>query len=407
MSKKLQLSIATPCHENWDGMTPVEKACPDDPFGRGKFCGSCQKQVLDFSDMSDRQIAEFFKKPSTGSVCGRFMQDQLDRDLVIPKKRIPWLKYFFQIVLPAFLLSVKASAQTKGKARVATATTDTARIPISNEYRTMGMVARPLTIKPFVKDTIPQPGKKQRMETIKGDVEINIEPAIPDTAIIPTCNRALLMGKVSMPLRETKVDTIIIKGKITDEEGNGISGAGIVIKGTLFGVVTNDKGEFSIKASPGWNDIILETLAIGFETKDVSFAREDNSGNINIGIVALKNIMMGEISYIKDTVKKEIKPVPLIPDLINNNTARFFTVYPNPVLSGSSLSIDWKQTEEGYYILQLIDQSGKSVNSQEIWIDGESRFLSISIPSVAAGTYFLRMTNKSSGKHFTEKVIIQ
>src|SRR6185436_3832810 len=102
MRKKIQLSIPTPCHENWDAMTPVEK---------GRFCGSCQKQVVDFSTMSDRQVAEFFKKPSTGSVCGRFMSDQLGRIIEIPKKRIPWLKYFFQFAVPAFLVSLKSSAQ--------------------------------------------------------------------------------------------------------------------------------------------------------------------------------------------------------------------------------------------------------------------------------------------------------
>jgi len=101
MSKKIQLSIPKPCHEDWNAMTPVEK---------GKFCGSCQKQVIDFSTMSDRQVAEFFKKPSTGSVCKRVMTGQLDRDIEIPKKRIPWLKYFFTIALPAFFVSVKAGA---------------------------------------------------------------------------------------------------------------------------------------------------------------------------------------------------------------------------------------------------------------------------------------------------------
>ena len=107
MSKKLQLQIPTPCHENWDHMSPVDK---------GRFCSSCQKQVVDFSNMSDREIAMFFKKPSTGSVCGRFMQDQLYRDIKIPKKRIPWVKYFFQIMLPGALFSMKATAQ--GKVRV-------------------------------------------------------------------------------------------------------------------------------------------------------------------------------------------------------------------------------------------------------------------------------------------------
>src|SRR4051794_27218772 len=104
MSKKIQLQIPTPCHENWDNMNPVEQ---------GRFCGSCQKQVVDFSDMSDRQIAEFFKRPSTGSVCGRFMTDQLDRQIAIPRKQLPWVKYFFQFALPAFLISLKSSGQSR------------------------------------------------------------------------------------------------------------------------------------------------------------------------------------------------------------------------------------------------------------------------------------------------------
>jgi len=107
MSKKLQLQIPTPCHENWENMTPAV---------RGRFCASCQKQVVDFSNMSDREIAVFFKKPSMGSVCGRFMEDQLSRDIEIPKKRIPWVKYFFQLTLPAFLAS--CGARTQGKIKV-------------------------------------------------------------------------------------------------------------------------------------------------------------------------------------------------------------------------------------------------------------------------------------------------
>src|SRR5690349_4041323 len=98
MSKHLQVSVQSPCSENWDAMTQVEK---------GRFCSSCQKQVVDFTNMSDRQIAEFFKKPSNGSVCGRFMEDQLNKDIPIPTKRIPWLKYFFQVTIPLFLLSLK------------------------------------------------------------------------------------------------------------------------------------------------------------------------------------------------------------------------------------------------------------------------------------------------------------
>ena len=99
--KKIQLTIPDPCHENWDQMTPQEK---------GRFCGSCQKTVVDFTNMSDREIAEFFKKPPS-SLCGHFHQDQLERDISLPRKRIPWIKYFFRFTIPAALISTRATAQ--------------------------------------------------------------------------------------------------------------------------------------------------------------------------------------------------------------------------------------------------------------------------------------------------------
>ena len=101
MPKYLQLGIPEPCHEDWNRMSPG---------GQGRFCGSCQKTVTDFTNMSDAQLVAFFKRPKT-SVCGRFHQEQLERDILIPRKRIP-IKYFFQFTLPAFLLSLKSSAQS-------------------------------------------------------------------------------------------------------------------------------------------------------------------------------------------------------------------------------------------------------------------------------------------------------
>ena len=65
--KKFALTIPKPCHENWDGMTPEDK---------GRFCGACQKTVIDFRSMSDRELAQFFKKPLTNA-CGHFHADPL------------------------------------------------------------------------------------------------------------------------------------------------------------------------------------------------------------------------------------------------------------------------------------------------------------------------------------------
>lgn len=76
MSQPMKISIPSPCHENWDGMTPNKK---------GRFCNSCQKTVLDFTNSSDREIASVLK--NSKNACGRFRTAQLDRELVIPKEK--------------------------------------------------------------------------------------------------------------------------------------------------------------------------------------------------------------------------------------------------------------------------------------------------------------------------------
>ncbi|MEO8404848.1 MAG: carboxypeptidase-like regulatory domain-containing protein, partial [Chitinophagaceae bacterium] len=178
MSKHIQLTIADPCHENWENMTPSEK---------GKFCGACQKQVVDFTDMSDSQVATFFKNPSTGSVCGRFMNDQLDRDITIPRKRIPWIKYFFQLSLPLFLASLKSNAQ-KGRVAVNQIKTTTTTI--------------------------------NKRVVIKGDTDVRIV--------------------VDQPVS-------ILSGKIVNQEGNPVPYASVMLKGTDTGAPADSSGYFNLR----------------------------------------------------------------------------------------------------------------------------------------------------------------
>jgi len=102
MRNQLQISIPTPCHENWQDMTVADK---------GRFCASCQKNVVDFTQSSDRQIAEVFKKD--GDVCGRFLKSQLERELVVPKeKNTLWMVASAAVVAFLGLGNCKVFAQT-------------------------------------------------------------------------------------------------------------------------------------------------------------------------------------------------------------------------------------------------------------------------------------------------------
>lgn len=68
----LVLHIPEPCQENWDEM-PTE--------AKGRFCGSCQKIVVDFTAMSDAQVKNYLLDKKHKSTCGRFKASQLGRPL--------------------------------------------------------------------------------------------------------------------------------------------------------------------------------------------------------------------------------------------------------------------------------------------------------------------------------------
>ena len=190
MSKRIQLYIPEPCHENWNNMTMAEK---------GRICGSCQKQVVDFTGMKDEQMLAFFRKPTPNPVCGRFMHDQLNRPIQLPRKRIPWLKYFFQFMLPALLASSKATAQG----------------------------------------------------TVRLLKEDNILVANPKRNEIKE--------------RATEKVTQTLRGKVVDDNDEGIAYATVFIKGTTISVATDSTGIFSLKYDGKETTCVLVSSAMGFE----------------------------------------------------------------------------------------------------------------------------------------------
>lgn len=75
--ENLSLKIPNPCSQNPRNFTPT---------GKGGFCQSCQKEVVDFRKMSQKEVVDFLNNNSS-SRCGIFVPSQLEFK-EISKKRV-------------------------------------------------------------------------------------------------------------------------------------------------------------------------------------------------------------------------------------------------------------------------------------------------------------------------------
>ena len=105
----LKISIPTPCHEDWNKMTPDET---------GRRCSACAKSVVDFTGMSDEEVKYFFlNKKEDEKICGRLKQTQLNRIVIeLPQNifsiQMPLWKKFLAACLVVFSITL-FSCETK------------------------------------------------------------------------------------------------------------------------------------------------------------------------------------------------------------------------------------------------------------------------------------------------------
>ena len=86
-----------------------------------------------------------------------------------------------------------------------------------------------------------------------------------------SANATTATGATPKPLAEQQKNTV--RGTVTDQAGEPIIGASIVIKGTTKGVVTDTEGRFAIDVS---NGSMLEISCIGYEKRVVKVGAQRN-----------------------------------------------------------------------------------------------------------------------------------
>ncbi len=208
---ELKVSIPDPCHENWNEMTSTQK---------GAFCKVCTKEVIDFTSESDEEIVKHFQKNE--NVCGRFRAPQLDRKLVVNrKKRNHWLSYVASFLLPMTLLSQEAKRATK----------NTPKIIQTNTYTSLNI------------------GSLHKQE--------KITPKI-------------------------KTDSLTVSGIVTDDTGLPLPRATVEIKNNNKGTTTDFDGKYKINLKR--NDILIISY-VGYESSEIKVTKNKHDVQLEAGIL--------------------------------------------------------------------------------------------------------------------------
>ncbi len=81
------------------------------------------------------------------------------------------------------------------------------------------------------------------------------------------------------PVQAVQNDNVTISGQVVDENGEGVPGAGIVVKGTTNGTITDIDGNFTLNVPA---DAVVEISSIGFETVEIPVNGRSFLGVINL-----------------------------------------------------------------------------------------------------------------------------
>ncbi len=280
----MKVNLPEPCHEDWNKMDAKEK---------GRFCGSCEKLVIDFSKMSDTQIISYFKQYKGQSTCGHFKKTQIDRTLKeqdTPRRKL-FLKELAAACFAFFLASTDAKSQNETNINQQHQSQET-KNSTPNE-------GREIAINGKVKNG--NEGLSNAIISIKGTSHKTYSSSngifsihIPSTFSKNQNFITLVVEHKDFTTKEISVATsptnqfveidfvednrtfkksVAISGTITgtvkDDTGETLPSATVVIKGTTRGTITDFDGNYSL-VIPDNQEVTLIYSFVGFDSKEIT-----------------------------------------------------------------------------------------------------------------------------------------
>lgn len=212
------LTINKPCSQEWSSMTNTDL---------GKFCSHCSEQVIDFTQLTDKEVIQIIEKKSE-KLCGRLNTEQLNRAIAFKKPSS--FTGLHKIMASLFLLL----------------------------------------------------NSKKNLAT-------NIQKSTSEiVAVSDARNKNLQAEKIKY---KSTADTFknIFQGRIIDSiTKEPVPYANIIIKGTPKGTPCDNEGRFNLTIPPYLNtsNINIEIVCVGYQKKEITITKNDLSINKDLMLVS-------------------------------------------------------------------------------------------------------------------------
>jgi len=103
-----------------------------------------------------------------------------------------------------------------------------------------------------------------------------------------------------------------ITGKVTDDKGNPLANASVIVKGTTIGTVTKDDGTYSLNVPAGTKALLISTIDMSAVEKQIG------SGSVLDIVLSQQDKVMSEVVVTAFGIKKDKKTLGYGVSQLNN-----------------------------------------------------------------------------------------
>lgn len=210
-------------------------------------------------------------------------------------------------------------------------------------------------------------------------------------------------GNLYLLMANRNVFKIVIDSKVTTYQGT--------IKGLPDGFTTNgamvEEGSKVIVASSessiGYYRFDLTTMQAEKVSTTAAVFNASDLANERLAFAKKKKDKKNTEEPIQQVTEEVTKKSPLQNTIVNNG----ISIYPNPVTNGL-VKVSFADQPAGKYSVDLIDITGKLIQSKEVNINSSMHVEEIRIPrSVSGGSYLLKINGVNNNVSVTNKIVVQ